>query len=61
MTDGPRNWSVSFDLYFVTSGNYTVETWAAELSSGSVLSQINAANILVSDGVIEGLIRMASL
>ncbi len=53
-TDGPRNWSVSFDLYFVTSGNYTVETWAAELSSGSVLSQINTANILVSDGVIEG-------
>lgn len=53
-TDVPRNWSVSFDLYFVTSGNYTVETWAAELSSGSVLSQINAANIVVSDDIITG-------
>ncbi len=53
-TDVPRNWSVSFDLYFVTSGDYTVETWAAELSSGSVLSQINAANIVVSDDIITG-------
>ncbi|OPX65489.1 MAG: hypothetical protein A4E29_00046 [Methanomassiliicoccales archaeon PtaB.Bin134] len=53
-TDGPRNWSVSFDLYFVTSGSYTVEAWAAELSSGSVLSQMNTANIVVSDGTMAG-------
>lgn len=53
-TDVPRNWSVSFDLYFVTSGSYTVEAWAADLSSGSVLSQINAANIVVSDDIITG-------
>ncbi len=52
--DGPRNWSVSFDLYFVTSGSYTIETWAAELSSGSVLSQINTANVQATDGIVSG-------
>jgi len=52
--EGARNWSIGFDLYFVTSGSYTVETWAAELSTGSILSQINTANILADSGTVPG-------
>jgi hypothetical protein len=54
ISDDPRNWSVTFDIYFITSGSYTIETWAAELSSGSVLSQINTASIDATDGIISG-------